>query len=553
MKNELNEGELLVNRVKLLMRYDMSKTLNENSQYIFEQPDSKFDTPGNKEMIRRGEQEILQRRAKEKAKEEAEQYPNWCSYPDKAVTYPKNPEGAEGDDALLIDPSGIRYCYYSSGKEGGVPIPENSKIIFWDIQGISDFVDMLIKKYPKLYNKNGKEILISNLSSLLPPDSVRGFYVGNTYYTSYITRDSNKQIYESVWYRDIKTKQQYKPQQWNDPRDPYQKFIDEWATWLQVGGFFLSVIAGFFSFGSTWGISTTLLMELGYEIVVGGLVAAREFQKGNNVSAVSSIMFGLLPLLKTRSWFIGISDNAFKEVSEKILQSGLNESSSVRDYVKFYNGLSPDGKKLVSQMFTQDAYTREKMWGAIRTELEDNLPKIVKKATEKLLKKHPNMFVELKTFEKLWVRELTFAVTPLLAGTYLVNHFFGDVLNDQEKQRIKWVYQYTPEKIHKELTHNLLGNPEHIKEIVNSKEFDEIIEKKSDKFVENTENWYRSKIKSAVESPGGKYLGSEPINYESEEIKLEKEGWVKYNDKISDDDIIDSRYLNGTEWVKLSK
>ena len=53
MRNQLKEGELLVNRVKLLMGYDMSKTLNENTQHIFEQPDSKFMSPEEREILAR--------------------------------------------------------------------------------------------------------------------------------------------------------------------------------------------------------------------------------------------------------------------------------------------------------------------------------------------------------------------------------------------------------------------------------------------------------------------------------------------------------------------
>jgi hypothetical protein len=207
MKNQLNEGELLVNRVKLLMGYDMSKTLNENSQYIFEQPDSKFDTPGNKEMQRKAEQEILNQRRIKQAEEEAKQYPNWCRYPDKTVQYPKNPDGAEGEDAIIYDEdTGLRMCYYLAGKNYGVPIPENSKIDFWNIQGISDFVDQLIKKYPEKYKNFEKEVLISNLSSILPPDSVRGFYVGSLYFTSYITRKQNGSNWTFGGFRDSKTK-----------------------------------------------------------------------------------------------------------------------------------------------------------------------------------------------------------------------------------------------------------------------------------------------------------------------------------------------------------
>jgi hypothetical protein len=47
----LNEGNEALNRVLLMMRYDLSKTLSEN--IVIEQPDSKFDTPYNKEFMRK--------------------------------------------------------------------------------------------------------------------------------------------------------------------------------------------------------------------------------------------------------------------------------------------------------------------------------------------------------------------------------------------------------------------------------------------------------------------------------------------------------------------
>ena len=47
----LTEGNDALNRALLMMRYDLGKTLNEN--VISEQPDEKFDTPYNKELMRK--------------------------------------------------------------------------------------------------------------------------------------------------------------------------------------------------------------------------------------------------------------------------------------------------------------------------------------------------------------------------------------------------------------------------------------------------------------------------------------------------------------------
>jgi len=551
MKNQLNEGELLVNRVKLLMSYDMSKTLNENTQTILEQPDSRFDNPETKDILNQGQKELDRQKAAQDAEEELNKYTNWCRYPDKAVAIPKNPEGAEGNDSILTDPkSGKRFCYYSSpstekpGSIESLPIPEDSKIVFWDVPEISRFVDFLIKKYPKI----DKEQTISNLSKILPIGAVEGFYIGNDYYSGYITRKNDSSIWKFGYYRNRETKKPYTPPKWVDKRNDWQQFIDEWGMWLQLGGVVVSIIAGFFTFGTTWGISTTLLIELLYEAGIGGQVAWREYEKGNNVSAVASIIFAALPLLKTRNWFKGINKVAFAEVSEKMLASGLNKSSTVRDYVKFYGTLSEDGKKIVSQMLSQDKYTQEVMWKSLKTELDAELPKLITKGAEKLLKKHPDMFVKLSAFEKLWVRELSMAHGPLIAANMIIEHFFGETLNNEEKQKIKQVYQVIPEELQKELTYNLVSNPTNIKEIINSTEFKEIINKKEDKFVKNIGKWYYSKVKSAVESTGTKW---KDLSEKDIEQSLNKDGWIKRTPEIKDDQVIDSRLINGVEWVKI--
>ena len=47
----LTEGNDALNRVLLMMRYDLGKTLDEN--VILEQPEEKSDTPYNKDLMRK--------------------------------------------------------------------------------------------------------------------------------------------------------------------------------------------------------------------------------------------------------------------------------------------------------------------------------------------------------------------------------------------------------------------------------------------------------------------------------------------------------------------
>ena len=565
MKNQLNEGELIVNRVKLLMGYDMSKTLNENVQTILEQPDSRFDTPGNKEMQRRAEQEILHQRAEKQAEEEAKQYPNWCKYPDKALGIPKNPEGAEGEDAIIVDKkTGKRFCYYpspSNQKIGGVnsiPIPEDSNIYFWDVQGISDTIDSFVKKYPK----SDKELLISNLSKIFPIGTVREFYIGETDYVGYVTKTEGSQLWKFAYYRNRETKQLYTPPKWVDTRSDYQRFIDEWGLWVQLGTAAVTLVAGFFTLGSTWGVSNILLLEIAVELGVGIPIAARDFEKGDNVSGAFSVVTAFLPMLKVSKYFRGVSSKAFSELSEKLLQSGLTKESTVRDYVKFYNGLSPESQKVMSQLLTQDSITRDALWAEIKHGLDTEIPEIVKNGVKQLLTKHPNMLKDLKTFDKLWALDLRRNVGAMV-GFGLLEAFFGDDLNNAQKQAIKQVYQVIPKTLQKELTYNLLNSsPDELSKIVdnlsNSPEFKKDVKKMSQGF----EKLMNTKLKKTFKDSGVNYVelpddntigdnvGDLTLNSKDLDIYI-KNGWKKASELTSDEYFDTPTTINGELWVKL--
>jgi hypothetical protein len=556
MKNQLKEGELLVNRVKLLMGYDMSKTLNENTQHIFEQPDNRFWSPEEREILARGEEQLKQRQSQE----ESEKYPNWCKYPDKALGIPKNPEGAEGEDAIIVDKkTGKRFCYYPSpsnqkmGEINSVPIPEDSNIYFWDIQGINDVVNKLLKKYPKL----DEELLISNLSKVFPIGSVRQFSIGNVDYVGYIILTKGTNLWKFGYYRNSETKQPYTPPKWIDKRSDNQKFIDEFGIWVQLGTAAVTLAAGFFTMGSTWGISNVLLLEIALELGVGIPVAFREFEKGKNVSASFSVITSLLPMLKANKYFRGISSKAFSEVSEKLLQSGLTKESTVRDYVKFYNGLSPEGQKIMSQLLNQDSITRDALWAEIKHGLDSEIPKIVKNGVKQLLTKHPNMLKDLKTFDKLWALDLRRNVGAMI-GFGLLEIFLGDKLNDSEKLKIKQVYSKIPDSLKKELTYNLLNNQDKIGEITEHFQPNIDNQVKGYEKLMNTTIKYPFKKAGAdyVELPDDKTIGDdlnvETINSKDLDI-YRKKGW-KPIDELTDDEYYDSpTMINNTMWVKVKK
>ena len=556
MNNQLNERELLVNRVKLLMGYDMSKTLNENTQNIFEQPDSRFETPAHREIMARGEQQILARRAEEESKK----YPNWCRYPDKALGIPKNPEGAEGEDAILVDPkSGKRFCYYPSpsnqkmGDTSSIPIPEDSEIYFWDIKGISDTVNKFSKEYPK----DDKKLLISNLSKVLPIGTVRAFFVGEELYLGYLSRTEGDVLWRFGYYRNFKTKAPYTPPEWVDKRSDYQRFVDEWGLMVQLVAAGATIIAGFFTFGSTWGISNLLLIEIALELGIGSAVAYREFEKGNNVSGTFSIVTGMLPMLKLTKWFRGIDAKEFKILSEQIANSGLNKSSTVKDYVAFYNGLTPDGQKIMDKLLTNDKITREALWADIKMSMDAELPKIVDNMIPKLVAKNPKLLKDIKFFERLWVRELSTNVGAFV-GFGLLEMFAGDKLNNTQKQSIKQVYQYIPDSLKKELTYNLLNNQDKIGEI--TEHFQPSIDNqvKGYEKLMNTTVKYSFKKAGAdyVELPDDKTIGDDMSDeiVDIKDLKIyRKKGWKPVSE-LNDDEYYDSiKMINNEMWVKLKK
>ena len=226
---------------------------------------------------------------------------------------------------------------------------------------------------------------------MLPIGTVRQFYADKEDYISYLSRTEGTNLWRFGYYRDFKTKKPYTPPEWVDERGDWDRFIDKWGFKLQIAAALATLVAGFFTFGATWGISDLLWIEIFIEAGIGGAVAWREYEKGNNVAGTFSIVTAMLPMLKVSKWFRGIDANEFKILSETLANSGLSKTSTVKDYVEFYNGLTPGGKKIMDKLLTNDKITREALWADIKATMDAEIPKMVDKFLPKLIKKNPKL------------------------------------------------------------------------------------------------------------------------------------------------------------------
>jgi len=558
MDNKLNEGKLLVNRVKLLMGYDMSKTLNENTQYIFEQPDSRFMSPEEREILARGEEQLKQRQAQE----ESEKYPNWCKYPDKALGIPKNPAGVEGEEALLIDKkTGKRFCYYPSpsnqkmGETSSIPIPEDSSIYFWDIKGISDTVNKFSKNYPK----DDKQLLIRNISKVLPLGTVRQFNVGEEDYIGYLTRTEGTDFWKFGYYRNSITKTPYTPPEWVDNRSDYQTFVDDYGFAIQITAAVATAIAGLLTGGAAWVLYAEILIEGGLGLAVG----LRELEKGENVSAALSFITGALPMLKLSKMFRGIPNEVFAELSEKLSKAGLTKSSNVEDYVKFYNGLSESEQLVMSKLLTQDEVTRNLLLKELKTAVSDDLPKIIIKELRNMVKAKPELLKNISFFNKLWARELSTNAFIILLGI-LVNAAWGDVLNSEDLEKLKGVYINIPEELQKEMAFNLLSNDAEVLKKLPQTESVKKIETftKLNKKGKAWGKYYNTVMKDSIQEAGGVYTELPEDENKSvdnkkgsveDEKKLREEGFIPESELKNEQTVYDYTKLNGVNWFKVKR
>lgn len=527
-------GDTLKNRVKLLINYDLSKTYSENTNYVFEQAAGGVPIPKPSE----SEQNYDEWKTKQLQKQT---YPNYCPYKEYTTVPPKNEFGEEGDKAI---PKG--WCYYRT-PVGGVflPIQGNpeyaplTNLGISSIKTISNQVDNLIKQGVEPESK--RDTLISNLSNIIPPDSILSFTLGNkTKYTLRLQKRNDVGIWYPATFRNKGGEQWVNPRV-EDVRTSYQKFIDDWGLVLQLGTAAVTIIAGMFTGGMAWWL---LPAELGLELTIGTMVGLREFEKGNNVSGVMSIIFGVLPALKYSKYFRGINPKTFESLSIKMGNAGLNESSTVQQYVKFYNGLNDEEKLLMNQFIEHDDVTKREI-------IESVGKYISKKESKNVVVKFDEIFdlpggyapgqmikpKNIPFLKKLWARELG-SNGAIITIDGILNLCCGKQLNDEQKQTFEWIYWKLPETMQEEVLINFVNYADKSPEILNSikddpvyQDLQEALGKEIEKSSKNITTYLDSVLSENFEKNGAVYT---QLSSDSTDSNLDLERELKVNDEKLD-------------------
>lgn len=546
---------LFENRIKYLIKYDSKKTSKEN---LFEQ-DPKDGLSTNTEpsvsSVKTSAGSQPQNIDKTDLISKTE---NWylidCRYPEKAI---KPPNTKWGDNGYIEG-----FCYYKAMGGKGIYLPTGTKIIFYDNEGILEVSNWLKgrldKRYPEIDHniKNVMEDLIKLIGhndyknvvrqfsliekNIIQNDTQRvdykeykiGNYVGCYHFESLGVFTFNGYSNSSDRVSTDGCGTFYSSPVRKDDRSTYDYVIDEWGVWIQISVAVATAIL-------TDGLSLSLTPEILTELGLAGLVANREFEKGENVSAVTSIIFGLLPFLKlTKYMRSGISDEVYDGLKNKLLKYNLTNKNTASQYQKFYKSLTEEEKIAFTQILEQDPLTRRQMIKDINNALK-SLPS---KTGQQLSKTGQETINQIKTlittnkslakqtlknltyWQKLWVRELGANGLVLLLGS-IIDLFYGEKLNSEIEEKIKGAYNNIPDKLKDELALNLLTNYDLLEEIVNNKNFEQLTlpiqNKNSIEYVELEKRI----LKIAIEEPGGKYS----------KINDEKIEPIKLSDKELDD------------------
>lgn len=542
----MTKSQKFKDRALLIMKYDPSKTLVEN-RFISEQGNMTgtagvgMDTP------------FMGEKGGETGTEEKEiVYPEYCSYPERAVLPGKNEVGVSGLEAI---PQG--YCCYVSpkqlsrnGGESSIFLPYDSEITFWNEINFDFFLNkhMEKNKYPKEW-LNG---LTSYYLKIFPLGTVHSFKISGLTYNPWITKLEEEERWVFKWYYSEGTNNPYPKIKWTDARNDWDRIVDEYgnvAQWAVAIGF---LITGFFTGGSTW----LLAAELVTEGALGIITAQRNLEKGENLGAAFDLIFGLTPFLKT-GIFSGIDMNVARRLTSSMKRAGLSKTSTPEQILEWYRGLSKSEQNTWSKIVRAgEQFSEDKL----KKSLGEGLNNL-----KKYLKQNPNSIKNIKFYENVNLRE--FAITGVIGVIDLVAEiFYGSELNDAEKGKLTQIYNdasKVSEQLGEEVKMNFIYNADKIKEILSSESTNQFL-KELDLLPEGPAHgdWFNTKLKDVINSSDGEYLENpkdsskplEDVKTSEEEIKkYESEGYKK-NTEMTDEEWSIAKSplkLNGVWYYKV--
>jgi hypothetical protein len=490
MKNGLLNEEL-VKQIRL-MNFDRSKTLFE------QKPDNlmpgQSDNPLNPDNILN-----YKKTTDCKNKEDfIDSYPNCCKYKEISVSPPDGKEFINFNEE-----TGLGYCFIDTKIPGvGLNISNEDTLTFATQTTQQEMVEKLVSYYVaddfKMYTQHLSLFTNSNTFKEIDKSSkgeywearieslteyfsrIIGTYFpvgsvvrveskeGNAYSVSLFFDDTSNEFRFDYWYDQ--DGQPYKQAGWQDNRNQYQKFIDDYGVVVQLGvliGASLLTIA-------TEGATAALVFEVAAELGIGAAIAHRDFEKGDNIMGWVNLLGGGISALKFMKYFRGISKADLDATVKALKNSGLPPNASKEQVMSYLKNIKdPKITNVINIASTMDDYTMN----ALKTDLAQDMSATnVLKEMKEIIKADPKILGNVKFFERLWVLDLKRQLGFMFAGIALNMTPLADLLNDVEKQKHQWILQNLPENKAKIFDQSAAINPRMQKEILDSK-FNEIIEK----------------------------------------------------------------------------
>ncbi len=467
------------------MNYDLSSTLTENLQTINEQ--TLQDYEGN------SEQNDSEKKKRELEYEESREYPNYCPAKEFATEPPQNKLGAEGVEALPPD-----HCYYST-PHGGLFIPIKSSLgnstvfKFIDFSYIERISLTVLKKAfseerikDKGYDQNEKiknklydeykDLIKNSIAKSLQKylGEIYSFQIGNDEYHLFwratpLSKDVTEIVMSPIGYNTYKCPEQefpcktdsgvwYKNPEEVDRRSEFDRFIDDWSVWIQLGVAAAAIITTLIFPGSG---AVIFVFEVAVEVGFGIADAVRALHAGNEVSAALSLMFAFIPIAFLRPggasaigkfFSRGIDMVAASKLSQRLLSSNLTETSNWYDWYKFWEKSSKEERILIEQLLEQDDVAKDVFFKKITKEAAEALtdPKTIKEGLKGFWNEY-KLYVKngvitqdaLPAFKKMWVREVTLYGTSMVLA--FISEMVGAALDQNVKTEVEWIGKYIPE------------------------------------------------------------------------------------------------------------
>lgn len=527
----------------------------------------------------------------------ANTYPNYCWNNGEGTIVPgENKYGLSGAEAIPVSKTGDKFCAYRGignkllilpvGKPKGI----TDKITF--VKGSEELYIYFFeqKRNKGQLNPQDENNYLNYLQQSYPfnTDVVSSFELNGTTYLPYVRStmsgdspagdyDSSGKVADS-WndytryfsfsgYKENEKSKPYENPGWIDPRDGYKQFIDDWGIWIQM---IVGVTVGI----ATGGLGYMgVLIELGVELGLALIVAQRDFEKGDNIMGITSIIFGALPALKLGKYFRGVSAETFKSLSKKLAQSNLSAKSSIDDYVKFYGTkLSLEEQKLMSQALKTDKTTYNQMIKEIvETYGKKTKAEFLSSDLRAMLMSDKSL-LKNKSFWKNNIGRDIKRGGIVVVASFLAELGLSSKYNDEQKMLLSQLHGTIPESLEIELAFNTFSN--NLDENQKNELFSNLKNTLESAVVQSAgiggdkikqdilSMQVQQSVKDSLESFGIQYVefeddNTKSENYDSEsEEQLKLDGYVKYKEKLDTDSIDASaptKLFNYTPYVKIIK